>query len=454
MTNTTKKFSFLDYVGIASMLFGLFFGAGNLIFPIFLGKQAGSLVSISILGFLVSSVGFPLLGVIAIAMTRSNGLFDLTSKVHPAYAYFVTILLYLTIGPLFVVPRLATVSYEVGLSQVFDSPSPLYLMLFTIIFFVLVLIFSLKPGNILDIVGKFLNPLFLFFLSFLIIASFVFPMSSLDQAIPTPVYASTPFLKGFLDGYNTVDALAALAFGIIVVNTVKAKGVTHPKDVSSHVIKSGALAVVVMGIIYVALAYIGAFTAPVYGDTQNGGQILSLVASHYFGRFGQVILFLTVALACLKTGIGLITAFSETFIDMFPNGPSYKTYVILTTSFSCVVANIGLTQLIQLSVPLLMFLYPLVIVLIFLSILSPLFNHAPSVFLLTSLFTLPVAIIDGLAQTPEHIQQMIGFVRFYDQAKETVPFLSVGMGWIIPSLIGFIFSFILYRIRQNRSVSP
>ena len=212
-----RKLSAKEYTYVASMLFGLFFGAGNLIFPVHLGQMAGSNVWLAILGLLITGVGLPLLGVAALGISRSAGLFDLSSKVSRPYAMFFTCALYLTIGPFFAIPRCATTSFTVGLEQVLpqDGNTTLYLLLFSVAFFAAALFFALRPGKILTWVGKILTPCFLVFLAILVVVVLATPGVSVAEVTPLGGYADQPFFTGFLEGYNTMDALASLAFGII-----------------------------------------------------------------------------------------------------------------------------------------------------------------------------------------------------------------------------------------------
>ena len=229
-----RNLKFREYIYVASMLFGLFFGAGNLIFPIHMGQMAGSNLWPAIIGFLVTGVGLPLLSVAALGISRSDGLFDLSSKVCRPYAMFFTCLLYLTIGPFFAIPRCATTSFTVGIEQILpqgEHPS-LFLLLFTLLFFAIALAFSLFPGKILTWVGKILNPIFLAFLGVLVVVAMTSPSASLSSVAPEGNYVAQPFFQGFLEGYNTMDVLAGLAFGIIVVDVIRSLGVKQESAVA------------------------------------------------------------------------------------------------------------------------------------------------------------------------------------------------------------------------------
>lgn len=449
-----KKLTLSSYVLIGSMLFGLFFGAGNLIFPVHMGQEAGSNVMIATIGFLITGIGLPFLGVVAIGASQSDGLFGLSSRIHPVYAYGMTILLYLTIGPFFALPRTGTVSYEIGLAPyIAKEYQALGLAGFTIVFFLIALIFSLKPSKILTWVGKILNPLFLLFLAFLIIISFFSPMGNISVAEIHGAYLAEPFFKGFTEGYNTMDALASLAFGIIVVQTLKDLGVKSPKNIAIGTIKAGIVTVLLMGLIYSCLAYIGATSVSQYPLSANGGIALAQIANYYFGSAGSILLAIIVTLACLKTAIGLITACSETFQSLFPNSLSYRAYVILFTVVSCLIGNVGLTQIISLSMPVLMFLYPLAITLIILAFLSPLFKHRQIVYVLTTICTLFVSVADALNAMPDSIKNQSFIQEILIFYHDFLPFFDIGMGWVIPMVVGLSLGWVIGSLQKNSARS-
>lgn len=433
------KLSLSSAIVIGSMLFGMFFGAGNLIFPVHMGQEAGADMWPATIGFLITAIGLPFLGVVAIGISQSNGLFDLASRVHPTYAKLFTILLYLTIGPAFALPRTATVSYQIGLAPyIGDDMQTMALAVFTFVFFALGLFFSMNPGKLMTYIGKILNPLFL---AILLIVALVNPMGSVATAPVSGDYLTMPFFKGFTEGYNTMDALAALAFGIIVVRALQSVGVTEPKDIAAGMVKAGIVAVVLMVIIYAFLAYVGASSLGVFALSANGGIALAQIANYYFGSVGAVLLAITVTLACLKTAVGLICSCSETFVDLFPNSVSYKKYAYTFAIVSFLIGNVGLTQIISLAIPILMLLYPLTITIILLTFLAPVFKGRQAVYLSTTLFALLAAIGDALNTLPEFmgnavwVQQTLGLYK-------ALPFFDLGMGWVVPSAIGFVLGLI------------
>ena len=434
-----KGLTLSSYLYIGSMLFGLFFGAGNLIFPVHMGQVAGANISWATLGFLVTGIGLPFLGVIAIGISKSNGLFDLASRIHPLYGYFMTVALYLTIGPFFALPRLSTVSYEIGLTPYINPEyQTIGLAIFSILFYGAALFLSLKPTKILVYVGKVLNPIFLVFLGVLIVTAFIRPMGGIAEIPVTGNYINEPFVSGFLEGYNTMDALASLAFGIVVVQTIKSLGVTKPSEIAKDTIKSGLISIILMGIIYASLSYLGTMSVGQFPISENGGIALTQISQYYFGSFGSVLLSVIVTIACLKTAIGLITACAETFKEMFPRTISYKAYVVVFSVLTTLVANVGLTNIIAYSLPVLMFLYPLAITLILLALLSPLFKDRQVVYVTTTLFTLVVSVADLFKSLPKDIQSVSGVKTFLAFCTEYLPLFSIGMGWILPATIGFV----------------
>ena len=433
-----NKLSLSAYITIGSMLFGLFFGAGNLIFPVHMGQEAGASTALATLGFIITGVGLPFLGIVAIGFSKSNGLYDLASRITPKYGMLFTMMLYLTIGPFFALPRTATVSFEIGLTP-FISPEnmTISLLLFSVIFFFLAWILSLNPSKIMVWIGKVLNPLFLLFLAFLIISAFVKPMGDIHALEVQESYQASPIFKGFTGGYNTMDVLASLAFGIIVVNTIKGLGVTNTTDIAKDTFKAGFISLVLMSIIYGSLAYLGATSLNAFPLSDNGGIALAQISTYYFGALGSILLAIIVTLACLKTAIGLICACAEMFNQLFPK-ITYKTFVHIFSLISMLIANVGLTSIIQISVPVLMFLYPLAITLVILAFLSPLFHHKKIVYQFTTGFTLIIAIIEGLKSSADIVSKnpvVYQTTSFFDSI---LPLSNVNMGWIIPAIVGLV----------------
>lgn len=431
------KLSFRELLAVGSMLFGLFFGAGNLIFPASMGQQAGSQVLTASAGLLITGVGLPLLGVAALGISRCDGLAALTRRVGRKYSLFFTCLLYLTIGPFFAIPRCATVPFEVGVAPALGGGGGQgALALFSLVFFGAVLWFSLRPGKILTWVGKVLNPLFLVCLGVLVVTALLRPMGPADAAAPQGAFAQSAFVGGFLEGYNTMDALAGLAFGIVVVQVIRGLGVTEPGAVAANTVAAGCLGCGLMGVIYLAVAVVGAESRGIYPAASNGGEALLTIARHYFGDFGAVILAVTVTFACVKTAVGLITSCSQTFCELFPHGPSYRAWAVGFCLFSFGAANFGLETILAWATPVLMFLYPLAITLILLSLAGGLFGSDRRVYWSVTAFTLPAAVLDLLKALPAGAQAVLPLGGLLEAAGRWLPFYTLGLGWICPALAG------------------
>ena len=410
-----------------------------------MGQQAGSNLWPAAIGFCLTGVGLPLLGIAAMGISRSEGLFDMCSKVSRPYSYFFTCLLYLSIGPLFAIPRTATVSFSVGILPLIpEGSSSLVLCIFSALFFAIVLFFSLRPSGIMTWIGKILNPLFLLFLGILTVTALLNPMGSLASAAPSGNYVSQSFFQGFLEGYNTLDALASLAFGIILINAIRELGVESPKDISSSTLKAGVLSTILMAAIYCILTVVGTQSQAVYGVSTDGGEALYLIGSHYFGTFGGVLLGITVTFACMKTAIGLITSCATTFVELFPKTLSYKAYAIVFCLFSFGIANFGLSRIIELSLPVLMFLYPLTITLILLCLFGHWFQYDRRVFLSVTAFTAAAAALDFLNALPAGAQELLHVNAISLVANKYLPFFGLGMGWVVPACIGLVIGLVLH----------
>jgi len=445
-----QKLNFQSNILIGSLLFGLFFGAGNLIFPVQMGQSTGNNTLQATVGFLITGVGLPLLGVIASALSRSESLFDMVRPVSRIYSILFTCMLYLTIGPLFAIPRTATVAFEVGLNPfIAEKYLQIGLFIFSLIFFVVTLYFSLRPGRILDWVGKYLNPIFLVLLSILIIATYVNPMGYVGQYAAQGNYIDKPLFTGMLDGYNTMDALASLAFAIVIISNIEKLGIKNPKRKAIETCKSGLVCIAGMSIIYASLAYMGATSLGSIGRADNGGTIMSMVSNHYFGFAGKLLLAAIVTVACLKTAIGLITSCSQMFSEMFPKSLPYNKYAIIFTVFSFIIANFGLNKIIQLSIPVLMFLYPLAITLIILSLLAPIINKQRDIYWWTTILTIIAAFFDFCNALPEELKKTAIISKIIDLAHMYLPGFDYGFGWIIPALGGFIIGTIIWRTRAE-----
>ena len=452
---TTKKLTLRQKILVAGTLFGMFFGAGNLIFPVHLGQMAGQNALPAIIGFIITAVGIPILGVAAIGITHSDGLQTLSGKVGKGYGIFFTCLLYLTIGPLFAIPRCATVSFTTGITPLLgaDSPERLYLLLFSAVFFAFVLFFSLRPGKITVWIGKIINPVFLLFLAVLVIAALLNPGASISAVAPTEPYATktSAFFSSFIEGYGTMDAIAGLAFGIVVIDVIRRIGVDNDDAVAVDVLGSGVLTGILMAVIYVVTILMGTQSRGLFEISDNGGIALTQIAGHYFGGVGQIILAVTITFACLKTSIGLVTSCSETFVKMTHGKISYKVWAILFTLFSFAVSNVGLSAIIEYSIPVLMLIYPPAIALIILAFAGKFFRHDRAVYVSVMIFTWAAAIFDFMKTLPAGVQTALRLDAPVELAKRYLPLFDLNLGWLLPAVIGFIIGMAIHLSKRSRA---
>ena len=450
---TTKKLTLRQKILVAGTLFGMFFGAGNLIFPVHLGQMAGRNALPAIIGFIITAVGIPILGVAAIGVTHSDGLQTLSGKVGKGYGIFFTCLLYLTIGPLFAIPRCATVSFTTGITPLLgaDSPERLYLLLFSAVFFAFVLFFSLRPGKITVWIGKIINPLFLFFFAVLMLAALLAPGAAVSAVEPVEAYRSDAFFPALIEGYGTMDAIAGLAFGIVVIDVIRRMGVDNDDTIAEDVLSSGLLTGALMALIYVVSIVVGAQSRGLFELSENGGIALTQIAGHYLGGVGLFILAFTITFACLKTSIGLVTACAETFSKMTNGKISYRSWAILFTVFSFAVSNIGLSAIIEYSIPMLMLIYPPAIALILLAFLGKFFAHDCTVYIATMTGTWAAAIFDCMKTLPAPVQAALHLDAPIAFAAAHLPLFDKNLGWLLPAVIGFAAGM---AIRASRRQTP
>lgn len=429
-----------DLIAVGLMLFALFFGAGNMIFPPALGQAAGENMWLAIVGFLITGVGLPVLAIIAIART-GNDLQQLASRVHPVFGIIFTIVMYLAIGPFFGIPRTGTASFEIGVTPFLPETVDRSVMLavYTVVYFSISLWLALNPSKLVDRIGKLLTPLLLIGLALFFVKSIWTPMGDIQP--PTDAYTDAPFFKGFVDGYLTMDAIAALVFGIIVIQAIQQKGITNKKQLTKLCIQAGFVAASGLTLVYISLAFIGASSVQAIGYRNNGGEIISHTATYLFGQAGTIILSIIIILACLTTSVGLLSSCASYFSKISPN-LSYRMLVIVMSCFSAFTANVGLTKLISLSVPVLIIIYPLAMTLVALSFLHDYFRGKQTVYIGALAGTLLVSIVDGLKAAGFDVSSIL---HVYEK---TLPLFEQGIGWLTPALIGGVIGLLLNKTNR------
>ena len=434
-----RKLSAGKMISISLMLFAMFFGAGNLIFPPMLGHLGGENFVQGTLGFMVADAGLSILGIAAIVMAGSK-LDDLGRLIGPGFSVFLGALIYLLIGPLFALPRTGTVSYEMAaLPFLGEHAGILTSVVFTALFFGITYVLSLNPTKLVDIVGRILTPVLLISIAVIFIISVINPIGEIGA--PKGEYETIPFFKGIVEGYLALDGFAALAFAIVVINAVKDLGISEPERIVNYTLISGVFAGIGLGVVYMALSYVGAQTSA--GESfENGGQILTYAVHHLLGRGGNLVLGLAVLLACLTTSIGLATAFSDYFHELLPKY-SYKRILTVVCLFSFVVSNVGLTTMIKFTLPALVMVYPPVITLVLLSFLKRFLGTGPEPYAFAMLFAFVIGIFDGLKNAGISMSSFEGILKY-------IPFFELGMGWVVPAVAGCILGLIVKALRGEK----
>lgn len=421
---------------VSSLIFGMFFGSGNLIFPVHLGQMAGSHWFTAALGFAVSGSLFPLLAILAVVVTKSDGLYDLAKPVSRHYAALFLVLVHLTIGPFFGTPRTAATAYQMAAEPFLPKQwTTAGQWLFTAVFFAAAYLIAIHQNSLVKWIGKYLNAFFLGLLAVIFVVAFWNPMGGLNHT-PTVAYQSGATISGLLEGYNTIDAVALLALSVTFVHAVRGLGY-HDRELTKLTAKAGTLAIVVEVLVYFGLVLLGAFSLGELKLSDNGGVALSQIVGHYFSNFGTAFLGVLVTLGVFTTALGLVTSFAQDFHKLFPK-VSYLTWLRITTVASFLVANAGLDNIIAWSLPVLMLLYPLSLALILVSLTVAKWAYAGLVYKLTIAFTAVPAVLDMLANAPTVVTTFGPVASVLHLYHTFVPFASLGLGWIVPTLVGFV----------------
>lgn len=418
--NQTLKLS--DIIAVGFMLFAFFLGAGNIIFPPLAGQLAGDNLFPAMMGFLVTAVGLPLLTIIAIAVAGGSWS-HLTQDLPKRAAMIMAVLIFIIIGPAFAAPRTGLVAYEMAVKPFFADAVQSHLTIFSILFFAVAMFFAWSQGKLIDVIGKVLTPALFVGLVVLALAVFIDPQGSIITA--QGEYLTHPLQKGILEGYNTMDTFGALMFGVLIVDALRKKGINEQSATAKYLISAACIAAAGLTFVYVSLFYLGATSAAVASGADNGGVVLSLYVQSLFGPYGQIVLSVIVLLACLTTAIGLISACSDYFSSLTP--VSYKAWVIINGVACAIVANVGLAQLIALSVPVLFALYPVAIALVVLTFLRKKLPNPQVAYRVVILVSLLFALIDAAKVAGVDVS-----------ALSMLPLFEVGMGWLLPTAVAMV----------------
>lgn len=411
------------FVGVT--LFSMFFGAGNLIIPPLLGLQAGEAVVPAMIGFLVTGIGLPVLGIIAVGLAGT--IRDLASRVHPLFSSVFVAAIYLAIGPCLAIPRTSSTSFEM-LQPLLPAGISLEAarLVFSVAFFAAAYLLAMHPNALTKLLGRITGPALIVLIVAVVGAALLNPVDA--ARVTHDVYGGNAVMAGFQTGYQTMDLLASLTFGIIIATNIREFGVTDDAGLTREVSRAGVFAGVLMGLIYCGLAVVGLNMASAMPDATNGAAILTASATLHFGSVGTVVVAAIFLLACLNVCIGLISCCGTYFAEVLPRLP-YRVWALGFAVFSCAVSNVGLDAILAFSVPLLNALYPMAIVIVLMGMMHKGCDLVPRVWPWVVGFTGAVSVATALRDA---------FFAGAWLPFDALPFADLGMNWVVPALVGMV----------------
>ena len=420
---------------ISFMLFSLFFGAGNLIFPPFLGQSAASSSMSALAGFLITAVVLPVLGVIVVA--QFDGLDLLAKKAGKTFALIFTILIYVSIGPGLGIPRAASVPFEMAVAPYLPEGAnlTLFMILYSLVFFVIATWLALNPSKLVQRIGNYLTPSLLILIVFLFVSFVIKGEKSVAE--PLAAYQSGAFLTGFSEGYQTMDTIAALNFGLVIATTLTTFGLKEKKSVLKHTVIAGIAAGTILASVYVMLTLMGMYSSGVYPIQDNGAWTLRCIVYQLFGNPGAILLAAIFTLACLTTCVGLITSISQFFSTLWKK-VSYRTWVFVIVVFSFLICNLGLNQILSISIPILNAIYPVSIMLILLGLSDKFFRNSPYVYPVVIGSTAVVSVIRAFETARLPLPAVTDLCHL-------LPLYTQGFGWVSVASVALVVSLVINK---------
>lgn len=420
-------------------LFAMFFGAGNLIYPVMIGYQSGTNQPLVTLGFLVTGVLLPMLGMIA-AATSSSGILGIAERISHYPGMIFCWLMFLSTGVLYGLPRTATVSYSMSIGWALGDKNKWILFAYVGVFFLITLFFALNPNKILDKIGGWLTPILLTLLVILIIASyFVIPYQA---TAPVENYQTVPVIRGLLDGYSTLDALASFVFGVVIISTLRNHGFTPGRKLFQGTALAGLIAAFCLGIVYTGLSMFGSHLQSINNKITNGGEGLAVGTHYVFGAAGIYILAAIAILACLTTSVGLTGASTQFFSGLFPQ-IKRQYWVIIHVVLATGVANLGLDALLKMVIPIMFLCYPITIALVIVCLLDIIIpGHLYWSYRLSVWIAALFGLFDAIKQAG-YLQETI----------ELIPLAKYSLAWVVPVflmlVLGLIIDYFQGRFKRN-----
>lgn len=405
-----------DIAVIGLALFAMFFGAGNLIFPPYLGTNAGSRWFLSFMCFFVADVGLALVAILSMIRSGDISIQGVTKKLGPVPSAIINTLIVLCIGPFLAIPRTAATTFEMGVMPIFPAINS---WIFGAIFFGLVLLFTVKPSGVVDVIGKYLTPVLVACLLAMIVLGIINPIGDISS-----VAKFDTVKEGILSGYQTMDVLASIVFVIIIISAAKDKGYTETKSTMNVVIKSSIFAAVALFIIYGGLAFLGATTSAGGFENYNQTGLVVAITQSLIGNYGVLVLAIIVFFACLTTAIGLVSSCASYFEELTNGKISYTRVVIATVVFSYIVSNFGISAIISIASPLLSLLYPVVLVMIILNFFGNKIKNN-NIYVGAAL----LALITSAAEVLNGFGFSLEFMHY-------LPLNSFQCSWVVPAIVG------------------
>ena len=418
-----------DSIVVGFALFAMFFGAGNVEFPPYIGMHAGEQWANGFLFYFIADIGLALVAMFAIL--HAGGADNITGRIGHVASKVLMCAVILCIGPMVAIPRTAATTLEMSVTPFFSGMSP---VVFSIIFFAVILLLSIKQSAVIDIVGKILTPALLIGLLILIVKGFVSPIGDI---VDTGVSASEVTVNGIKSGYQTMDVLAAMAFGIIILSSADEKGYTDSRSAAKMIGIAAALSGVLLMIVYFGLTYLGSTAVTVFPADISRANLVIGIVELLLGKAGLIIFAIVIALACITTAVALVSSAASFFAKLANDKISYSVFVVVICVSSAVISNLGLDMIIAIATPVLDIVYPPMLVLILLSwfgdklhksvyVSSVAGSLIASVLATASLYGMNVPVIDSL------------------------PLASLGLGWLTPAAVFGLVAYLVSKVKfQN-----
>lgn len=429
MTGNAKALSPKATLMVGATLFSMFFGAGNLILPPLLGVQAGTATLSATIGFFITGVGLPVLGIVAVALAGTVR--ELADRVHPVFSRAFVAAVYLAIGPCLAIPRTSSTAFEM-LAPLLPAGISVEVvrLVFSVAFFALSFALAMHPGRLTRLLGRVTGPALILLIVGVVVPSLVSLATGQVQAAPAPVapYDTNAVVQGFLTGYQTMDLLASLTFGLVIATNIRNLGVTDTGGVMREVCRAGVIAGVLMMAIYGCLAVVGFDLSAALAGATNGAEVITASATMHYGTLGTAVVAAIFLLACLNVCTGLISCCGTYFAEELPRVP-YRVWAIGFAAFSCVISNFGLDAILAFSVPLLNALYPVAIVLVIGGMAHRVLDAYP--------LTWPVTVgLVGVSSVVVSLRD--AFAPGVWVIFDALPFADMGLGWVLLAVVGIV----------------